>query len=120
MVFHAWRFRGEGSRPGRGRIWVNVTIAIYPGSLPGAIVDDDGVRSPAKADATPSPRQERSNENTRTEADSAPDEEPGPRPEEDNIRVIVRNVNNGRVHRNNLDVARTRSNHFVLRVSAQV
>src|ERR1019366_7647475 len=109
MTFHARRRGGAAWPEYRTRresgIWMDVA-AVYPGSPPRPAANDDVVRAPAEADASPAPGQERADEDARPERDGAADKEAQTRPVVDHRRIVVRDVEQIRIHGQNLDVAR--------------
>src|ERR1019366_6490853 len=123
MTFHARRRGGAAWPEYRTRresgIWMDVA-AVYPGPRPRPAANDDVVRAPAEADASPAPRQEGADEDARSERDRAADKEARARPVEDHRRIVVRNIQQIRIHRQNLDITRPRCYYAVLRICAQV
>ena len=75
------------------RVGVNIDSAVVVGACPGAMVDQDGVATPAESGTEPTVDAEGwSDDDRRAKADSGSDDESGTRCVEDDGGVVDRNV----------------------------
>jgi hypothetical protein len=111
VVFHARRWNGD-SRTDRNRVGVDIPVAIDPGQFPRPVVHDYRMRSPAEADPAPAPGQERADENAGADADGATDIETGTRAEIHNVRIVIRDVDDRRIGRDDFNIAGTRRDYL--------
>ncbi len=87
-------------------VGMDVDGAVVIGACPGAMVDEDGMASPAESGAVPTVDTEgRSDYDCRTEADSGGDDESGTRCIEDNCRAVDGDVYVSGIDRLDLDVS---------------
>ena len=99
---------------------MNIASAISPSAAPGGSADDNGVRTPSKSRPCPAKGNERRPDKyAGGEMDRETNHNPGSRRGKNDRRAIDGNVEEGRIHRKNLDIS-PRIDHVIVGVRPQI